>query len=130
MKIKLTTVYVNDQSKALQFYTGVLGFTKKADFTNGPFRWLTVTSPDEPDGMELQLALNNNPPAKAYQEAIFQQGQPAVMLFTGDIKGDHERISARGGEFAMPPTEVTGSTIAQINDTCGNLVQISQVARW
>jgi predicted enzyme related to lactoylglutathione lyase len=130
MKIKLTTVYVNDQSKALQFYTGVLGFTKKADFTNGPFRWLTVTSPDEPDGMELQLALNNNPPAKAYQEAIFQQGQPAVMLFTGDIKGDHERISARGGEFAMPPTEVTGSTIAQVNDTCGNLVQITQLARW
>ena len=130
MKIKLATVYVDDQSKALQFYTDVLGFTKKADFSNGPFRWLTVTSPEDPEGTELQLALNNNPPAKAYQQAIFQQGQPAVMFFTSDIKGDYDRVKARGGEFAMPPTEVTGSTIAQLNDTCGNLIQISQLARW
>src|SRR5215510_6781550 len=73
MKIKLTSVYVDDQEKALRFYTDVLGFTKKADFSNGPFRWLTVTSPDEPDGAELQLALNDNPAAKAYQQAMFQQ---------------------------------------------------------
>jgi predicted enzyme related to lactoylglutathione lyase len=130
MKIKLTSVYVDDQEKALRFYTEVLGFAKKADFSNGPFRWLTVTSAEEPNGTELQLALNNNPAAKAYQQAIFQQGQPAVMFFTDDIKGDCERIKARGAEFTMPPTEVTGSTIAQVNDTCGNLVQITQLARW
>ena len=81
MKIKLTSVYVDDQEKALRFYTEVLGFTKKADFSNGPFRWLTVASPEEPDGTELQLALNDNPAAKAYQQAIFQQGQPAAMFY-------------------------------------------------
>jgi predicted enzyme related to lactoylglutathione lyase len=130
MKIKLTSVYVDDQEKALRFFTEVLGFTKKSDFSNGPYRWLTVVSPDDPDGTELQLALNDNPAAKAYQQAIFQQGQPAVMFFTDDIKGDYERIKTRGGEFTMPPTEVTGSTIAQLKDNCGNLVQITQLARW
>src|SRR6202047_926384 len=130
MKIKLTSVYVDDQNKALRFYTEVLGFAKKADFSNGPFRWLTVASPDEPDGTELQLALNDNPAAKAYQQAIFQQGQPAVMFFTDDVKGDYERIKARGAEFKMPPTGVTGSTIAQLNDTCGNLLQLTQLMRW
>src|SRR5580692_4025918 len=112
MKIKLTSVYVDNQERALRFYTEVLGFAKKSDFSNGPFRWLTVTSPDDPNGTELQLALNNNPAAKAYQEAIFQQNQPAVMFFTDDVKGDCERIKARGAEFTMPPTDVTGSTIA------------------
>jgi predicted enzyme related to lactoylglutathione lyase len=130
MKIKLTKVYVDDHEKALGFYAGVLGLTKKADFSNGPYRWLTVASSDEPDGTELQLALNDNPAAKTYQEAIFKQGQPAVMFFTDDVKGDYERIKARGVKFTMPPTEVTGSTIAQLNDTCGNLVQITQLARW
>ena len=130
MRIKLTSVYVDDQEKALSFYTGALGFTKKGDFSNGPFRWLTVVSPEDPDGTELQLALNDNPAAKAYQQARFQQSQPAVMFFTDDIKGDYERIKALGAAFTMPPTDVTGSTIAQLNDTCGNLVQITQLARW
>lgn len=130
MKIKLTSIYVDDQDKALGFYGDVLGFTKKADFTNGPFRWLTVVSPEEPDGMELQLARNDNPAGKAYQQALLQQNQPALMLFTDDIQADFERIKSRGGEFTMPPTEVTGSTIAQLHDGCGNLVQISQLARW
>jgi len=130
MKIKLTSVYVDDQEKALRFYTEVLGFTKKADFSQGPFRWLTVASPEEPDGTELQLALNSNPAAKAYQQAIAQQGQPAAMFYTDDVKGDYERIKARGGEFSMPPTEVPGSTIAKLSDTCGNLIQIVQLARW
>ncbi|TPL86210.1 VOC family protein [Mesorhizobium sp. B2-3-12] len=130
MKIKLTSIYVDDQEKALAFYTGVLGFTKKADFSNGPFRWLTVVPAEEPEGTELQLALNDNPAAKTYQQAIFSQGQPALMLFTDDIKGDHERIKANGGVFAMPPTQVTGSTIAQVNDGCGNLIQITELARW
>ena len=112
---------MDDQDKALRFYTEVLGFAKKADFSQGPYRWLTVASPEEPDGTELQLALNNNPAAKAYQQAMFQQGQPAAMFFTDDVKGDYERIKARGAEFTMPPTDVTGSTIAMLNDTCGNL---------
>src|SRR5213076_1581318 len=86
MKIKLTSVFVDDQAKALRCYTDVLGFAKKADFTNGPYRWLTVASPEEPDGAELQLALNNNPAAKAYQQAMFQQGQPGAMFFTDDVK--------------------------------------------
>jgi len=130
MKIKLTTVYVDNQDNALRFYTEVLGLTKKADFSNGPFRWLTVATPDDPNGIELQLALNNNPAAKAYQQAMFQQGQAAIMFFTDDVKADYERIKARGAEFTKPPTQVTGSTIAQLHDTCGNIVQISQLARW
>src|ERR1700719_213906 len=130
MKIKLTSVYVDDQGKALRFYTEVLGFTKKADFSNGPFRWLTVGSPEEPDGTQLQLALNNNPAAKAYQQAIFQQGQPAALFYTDNVKADYERIKARGAEFTMPPTEVTGSTIAMVKDTCGNLVQLTQLAHY
>ncbi len=130
MKIKLTSVYVDDQEKALRFYTEVLGLTKKADFSNGPYRWLTVASPEEPDGTELQLALNDDPAAKAYQQAIFQRGQPAIMFFTDDVRGDYERMKARGAEFARPPTEATGSTIAQLNDTCGNLIQITRLARW
>lgn len=130
MKIRVTSVYVDDQEKALRFYTEVLGFAKKADFSNGPYRWLTVAAPDDPDGVELQLALNDNPAAKAYQQAMFQQGQPAVMFYTDDVKGDFERIRARGAEFVMPPTQVTGSTIAKLKDTCGNLIQISQLARY
>jgi predicted enzyme related to lactoylglutathione lyase len=130
MKIKLTSVFVDDQDKALRFYTEVLGFTKKADFSNGPFRWLTVASSEEPNGTELQLALNDNAAAKAYQQAMFQQGQPAVMFYTDDVKGDCERIKARGAELTMPPTDVTASTIARLSDTCGNLIQITQLARW
>jgi predicted enzyme related to lactoylglutathione lyase len=130
MKIKLTSVYVDDQKKALRFYTEVLGFAKKADFIQGPFRWLTVASPEDPDGTELQLALNDKPAAKAYQQAMFQQGQPAAMFYSDDVKGDYERIKGRGAEFTMAPTEVTGSTIALLNDTCGNLIQITQLARW
>jgi len=130
MKIKLTNIYVDNLDKALRFYTDVLGFVKKADFSNGPYRWLTVASAEEPNGTELHLALNDNPAAAAYQQAIFQQGQPAAMFFTDDVKGDYERIKARGATFTMLPTEVTGSTIAQLNDTCGNLVQITQLKRW
>jgi predicted enzyme related to lactoylglutathione lyase len=130
MKIKLTTVYVTDQDKALRFYTEVLGFTKKADFSQGPFRWLTVVSPEDPEGTELQLALDNDPAGKAFQQAKLAAKQPAIMFFSDDIKADCARITAAGGELAMPPTEVTASTIAQVNDTCGNLVQLTQLARW
>jgi predicted enzyme related to lactoylglutathione lyase len=127
MKIKLTRVYVDDQEKALSFYTQTLGFQKKADFSQGPFRWLTVASPEEPHGAELQLALNDSPAARAYQQAIFQQSQPAAMFYTDDVKADYERLKARGAEFTMAPTEVTGSTIAMVNDGCGNLIQLTQL---
>src|SRR5207247_9017401 len=105
-------------------------FASRSDFGNGPYRWLTRCSTAEPNGTELQLALNNNPAAKAYQQAMFQQNQPAAMFFTDDVKGDYERINARGAEFTMPPKDVTGSTIAMLNDTCGNLIQLTQLARY
>ena len=130
MKIKLTSVYVDDQEKALRFYTEVLGFVKKNDFSNGPYRWLTVASPEDPEGTELQLALNNNPPAKAFQQAMFHLNQPAAMFFTDDVQADYERMKAHGAEFTMPPTDVTASKIAKVNDTCGNLLQITQLLRW
>jgi predicted enzyme related to lactoylglutathione lyase len=129
MKIKLTSVYVDDLDKALRFYTEVLGFAKKTDVHQGPYRWLTVASPEDLDGTELHLALNDNPATRAYQQAMFEQGQPAAMFFTSDVKGDYERIKAGGAEFTMPPTDVTASTIAMLNDTCGNLIQITQLAR-
>ena len=112
MKIKLTSVFVDDQEKALRFYTEVLGFQKKSDFSNGPYRWLTVASAEEPDGTELQLALNNNPAAKAY------------------VQADYDRIKARGAEFTMPPTDVTASKITMVNDTCGNLLQLTELKKW
>lgn len=129
MKITLTRVYVDDQDKALRFYTEVLGFVKKADFSQGPFRWLTVASAEDPEGTQLQLALNNDPAAKAYQEAMFLQSQPAVMFFTDNIDADYDRAKSRGAEFTMPPTDVTASKIAMLKDGCGNLVQISQLSK-
>ena len=130
MKIALTSIYVDDQDKALRFYTEVLGFVKKADFSQGPFRWLTVASAEDPEGTQLQLAKNDNPAAKAYQQAMFTQGQPAAMFFTTDVAADCDRIKSRGGELAMPPTDVTGSKIAKVVDGCGNLVQITQLMKW
>ena len=129
MKIKLTNIYVNDQEKALRVYTEALGFVKKADFTQGSFRWLTVASSEEPDGTELQLALNNNPAARTYQQAMFEQGQPAAMFYVDDVTREFERIKPLGVEFTMPPTKVTGSTIAMLNDSCGNLIQIVTLDR-
>jgi predicted enzyme related to lactoylglutathione lyase len=126
MKIQLTSVYVDDQEKALRFYTDVLGFVKKADVRNGPYRWLTVVSAEDQGGTQLQLALNDNPATQAYQQAIFQQGQPAVMFHTDDLQASYERMTSRGAEFTMPPTDVTASKIAILNDSCGNLVQVIQ----
>ena len=128
MRIKLATVYVDDLDRALHFYTQVAGFVKKADVSQGGYRWLTVASPEEPDGTELHLERNDNPAARAYQQALFEQGQPAVMFFTDDVKRDHEKMKD-AAEFKMPPTKVTGSTIAQVNDACGNLIQITQLDR-
>jgi len=129
MKIKLTSVYVDDQDRALRFYTEVLGFVKKADFGNGGYRWLTVASAEDPDGTELQLAANTNPAAKAYQQAIFGQGQPAANFYSDDVQADYERMKAKGAEFTMPPTDVTQSKIAMLLDTSGNRIQITQLMR-
>ena len=127
MRIKLTSVMVDDQEKALRFYTDVLGFVKKTDVSQGPYRWLTVVSPEEPDGTELHLERNDNPAAKAFQQAMFEQGQPAAMFSSDDVQADYERMRALGAEFTMPPTDVTGSRIATVNDTCGNLIQLTQL---
>jgi predicted enzyme related to lactoylglutathione lyase len=129
MKIKVTSLYVDDQEKALRFYTEVLGFVKKTDFSQGQYRWLTVASAEEPEGTELQLALNSNPAAQAYQQALFQQRQPAAMFFTDDLEADYERMKTRGAEFTMPPTDVTASKIAMVKDTCGNLIQVTELKR-
>jgi predicted enzyme related to lactoylglutathione lyase len=130
MKIKSTSIYVDDQDKALRFYTETLGLVKKTDFSHGSFRWLTVVPAEDPEATELQLALNSNPAAKSYQQAIFEQNQPAIMFHTSDLDADYARIQAKGGQFTMPPTDVTASKIAIVNDTCGNLVQLVQLKQW
>lgn len=130
MKIGLTSIYVDDQEKALQFYTDVLGFVKKADFSQGPYRWLTVASNEEPDGIELQLAANDDPAANAYQQALFERGERAIMFYVDDVQAEFDRLTAAGAEFTMPPTKVTGSTIAVVNDTVGNLIQLTKLDRW
>jgi predicted enzyme related to lactoylglutathione lyase len=127
MKIKLTSVFVDDQEKALKFYTDVLGFAKKADFTAGTYRWLTVVSPEEPDGTQLQLALNDNPAAKTYQQAIFKQSTPAANFFVGDVQGEYARLKQHGVTFNKEPAKTTGSTIAVLDDTCGNLIQLTHL---
>ena len=127
MKIKLTSVYVDDQGKALKFYTDVLGFVKKSDITAYNFRWLTVVSPEEQDGAQLQLAPNRNPTAKSYQEAIFKQGIPAAMFFVDDIQKEYQRLKKLGVKFTMEPTKTPGSTIVVFDDTCGNLIQLTQM---
>jgi predicted enzyme related to lactoylglutathione lyase len=130
VKIKLAKVYVNDQEKALNFYTDVLGFQKKDDFSNEGYRWLTVVSPEDPDGAQLLLELNANPAAKAYQEATYEAGQPAAILHSEDVQADYDRMTALGANFTMPPTDVTYAVIATVDDTCGNLLQLTQLARW
>jgi predicted enzyme related to lactoylglutathione lyase len=129
MKIQIMTIYVDDQAKALRFYSEVLGFKKKADFSNGGYRWLTVVSHEAPDGPELQLEANTNPAARTYQQARFQQSQPAAMFFVDDVQSEHDRLKGLGVKFTMPPTKVTGSSIAMLDDTCGNLIQIAALDR-
>jgi predicted enzyme related to lactoylglutathione lyase len=128
MKLKVMNVFVDDQEKALKFYTDVLGFAKKMDFSNGPYRWLTVVSPEEPDGMQLQLALNDNPAAKTYQQAIFEQRTPAANFFVADTEAEYARLKNLGVTFTTEPTKTVGSSIAVLDDTCGNLIQITHLA--
>jgi predicted enzyme related to lactoylglutathione lyase len=129
MQIKLTSIFVDDQEKALKFYTDVLGFQKKMDFSAGSYRWLTVVSPEEPEGVQLVLERNegNNPAAKAYQQEIFRHGLPAANFFVGDVQKEYERLKQRGVKFTKEPAKTTGSTIAVLDDTCGNLIQITHL---
>jgi predicted enzyme related to lactoylglutathione lyase len=128
MKIKITNVFVDDLDKALGFYTDVLGFVKKTDVGAGGYRWLTVVSAEEPDGTELHLELNEDPDAKTFQQAMFQQSKPAAMFYVDDVQREYDRMQGLGAQFTMPPTSVTGSTIAVVNDTCGNLIQLTKLA--
>ncbi|MGP4108516.1 VOC family protein [Virgibacillus sp. L01] len=126
MKIKITSVFVEDQEKALRFYTDVLGFVKKTDMPAGDYKWITVVSPEEPDSVELLLEPNNNPAAKTYQKAIYDEGVPTTSFTVDDIQQEYERLKKRGVEFTEEPTEVGPVTFAIFDDTCGNLIQISQ----
>ena len=127
MRIEITSIFVNDQDKAIKFYTEKLGFVKKRDIKAGEYRWLTVVSPENKDGTQLVLEPNNNPAAKTYQETIFVQSIPATMFFVDDVQKEYERLKKLGVKFTMEPTKVTGSTIAVLDDTCGNLIQIAQL---
>jgi catechol 2,3-dioxygenase-like lactoylglutathione lyase family enzyme len=127
MKIKLTSVSVDDQDKALKFYTEVLGFVKKADFSVGQAKWLTVVSPEEPDGTELLLEPNADYPAmKALKEALVKDGIPFTAFQVDDIQREYERLKEQGVVFTMEPTKTAQATIAIFEDTCGNLIQIYQ----
>jgi catechol 2,3-dioxygenase-like lactoylglutathione lyase family enzyme len=126
MKIKLTSVFVDDQEKALRFYTEVLGFVKKRELPAGKFKWLTVVSPEDPGSVELLLEPNDNPAARTFQEAIFRQAIPAKAFAVDDIQKEFERMTKMGVAFKMTPTQMGPVKIAVFDDTCGNLIQIVQ----
>jgi len=125
MKIKLTTVYVNDQDKALRFYTDVLGFVKKTEIPLGAARWLTVVSPDWPDGPELVLEPDAHPAVRPFKEALVADGIPMTSFAVEDVAAEYERLRGLGVEFSQPPTEMGPVTTAVFDDTCGNLIQIA-----
>ena len=126
MKIKLTSVFVNDQDKALKFYTQILGFVKKADIPMGEARWLTVVSPEGPDDIELLLEPMQFAPAKTYQKALFEAGIPLTAFFVEEIQREFESMEKLGVSFKTKPTEMGPVTIAVFDDTCGNLIQLVQ----
>ena len=126
MRIKLTSIMVDDQARALKFYTEVLGFKKKSDFPVGEYRWITVTSPEGPDDLELALEPNANPAGKAFQEAMFAQGIPIASFEVTDIASEFARLSAAGVAFTRPPVEAGPVMLAVFADTCGNLIQLHQ----
>jgi catechol 2,3-dioxygenase-like lactoylglutathione lyase family enzyme len=128
MKIRLNSVIVQDQARALRFYTEVLGFTKKMDLPAGEFRWLTVASPEEPDGTQLLLEPNVDPAAAAYQRALFEAGIPLTAFAVDDIGAEYRRLEALGVTFKSGPTDVGGAVVAVLDDTCGNLIQIYQAS--
>jgi catechol 2,3-dioxygenase-like lactoylglutathione lyase family enzyme len=124
MKIQLTSVLVDDQEKALKFYTEVLGFVKKRDFPVGEFKWLTVVSPEGPDDIELLLEPNDNPAARTYQKAIYEQGIAMASFSARDVQAEYERLKGLGVIFSMEPTNIGPTIITVFDDTCGNYIQI------
>lgn len=128
MKIKLTSIYVDDQEKALAFYTETLGFQKKADYPAGDFRWITIVSPEEPDGVEVFLQPSGNPAARALQQALKDNNERAAVFHTADLEGDHARLSGLGVVFTQAPQQEAWGSMATLDDTCGNLIQLIQPA--
>jgi predicted enzyme related to lactoylglutathione lyase len=126
MKIKLSSVFVDDQDKALKFYTEVLGFVKKTDIPVGQYKWLTVVSPEEPDGTELLLEPSDNPATKVFKKAIFEQVIPLTAFAVEDIQKEYERLKELGVRFTMEPTRTGPTTVAVFDDTCGNFIQLYQ----
>jgi catechol 2,3-dioxygenase-like lactoylglutathione lyase family enzyme len=128
MRIHLTSVLVDDQDKALRFYTEVLGFTKKTELPVGEHRWLTVVSPDDPDGTELLLEPDEHPAAKPFKAALVSDGIPFTSFGVEDVQAEFERLRALGVTFTQEPVAMGPVTTAVLDDTCGNLIQIAQVA--
>ena len=128
MRIELVSIFVNDQEKALKFYTAVLGFIKKQDIPVGEARWITVVSPEEPDGPQLVLEPNSNPVALTFQQALFEQAIPITAFAVANIYEEYERLREQGVVFNMDPTDVGEAIIATLEDTCGNLIQIYETA--
>jgi catechol 2,3-dioxygenase-like lactoylglutathione lyase family enzyme len=128
MRITVTSVFVDDQDKALAFYTEKLGFLKKTDLPAGEHRWLTVVSPEAPDGVELSLEPNDHPAARAYQEALVADGIPATSFGVDDVQAEYDRLTGLGVTFTQPPTDMGPVTTAVLDDTCGNLIQIASMA--
>ncbi|MGG3839783.1 VOC family protein [Paenibacillus thiaminolyticus] len=126
MKIIVTSIFVQNQDKALEFYSEKLGFVKKEDVPMGKFRWITLVSPDDQEGTELLLEPNDHPAAKEYQKKLFAEGIPVTMFGVADIRKEYKRLMEKGVRFTMEPTEMGKVTIAVFDDTCGNLIQIVQ----
>ncbi len=129
MRIELTSIHVNDQDEALAFYTEVLGFVKKQDFPVGQFKWLTVASPEAPDGVELLLEPNDNPAAQAYQQALYEQGIPHAAFAVDDIQAEYERLKGLGVAFPTEPVDAGGVAQALFDDTCGNRILMYEVLK-
>ena len=127
MKIIVTSLFVEDQERALNFYSETLGFTVKQDVPIGEFRWITLVSPGDQNGTELVLEPNVYPAAKEYQQALFADGIPATMFGVSDVRQEYERLGGLGVHFTVTPTETDNVTMAVLDDTCGNLIQIIQI---
>lgn len=125
MRIPFLTIPVNNLDTALDFYTGTLGFIKTADVSNEGYRWLTVASPEDPDGVQIHLSPNDDPALKAYQQALYEQRQPITMFQSADLKAECDRLEQLGVRFTAPYSEEFWGAMATIDDTCGNLIQIS-----
>ena len=126
MKVILNSIFVKDQDKALSFYTEKLGFIKKHDVSVGKFKWLTVVSPEDPDGTEVLLEPNDNPVSETYQKGVYEQEIPATSFDVENIQAEFEKLKRLGVRFAMEPTRMDKVTVAVFDDTCGNLIQIMQ----